>query len=837
MGRSGLVVALLIFLIGLTFTPRLPWQSQEPVDRFYDYLSSGVQMAVQERLQYSTLQASYSATGGDVQVTSNVLPQNEPSISIDPSNSQKLAVGANDLSPGFTWLGVYTSFDGGLSWTNRLIDKTGVLAGFEFASDPALAFDTNGNLYYVGLVFNVQGNKPVDGSVFVTKSIDGGESFTSPVLAAAPSKVVFNDKPYVAVDKTAGTFSGRVYVSWTSFTSSTTSDIMVTSSSNGGLSFSAPVRVSASLLNQGSLPVVGPSGELYVAWNDLTGNSIMEAKSTNGGVSFSKPVSVSSYVPLPSHFPNSLFKVNNNPTAAVDDTDGNVYVAWADYGSGNADVLFSRSVDGGASWGLPARVNDDKTMNDQFFPWMTVSSGRLSMDWYDRRLDPANHLIDVFYAQSIDGGATFTPNVRVTSVSSNPDAVIFSSGQSFIGDYIGIASNATVVYPVWTDMRNVNSTNPGNEDIFTHAIVDHSPALDAVGDRSVDEGKQLAFQVRASDPDPGEILTLKAHGLPSGATFTSATSTNGTVVGAFSWTPSETQGPGNYSVEITASDGFFARNENVSIRVYEVNSPPVLSIPGPQTVNEGSTLSFTVSATDPDIPAETIAIFCGNCADLGATFDPATGAFSWTPVEAQGTGDYNVTLTATDNGVPPLSARGSVAIHVSQVGKPVLLVPSSRTVEVGSLLIFTVNVTSPDGPGDIITLSCDNCATIEATFDPDLGAFSWTPSQGQGPGVYTVSFTASDDGIPSLTVTKTVTVTVTQARQAAGPQDRLPSFGVLRFASIVLLGVIVAGLLFRLRQIRRKTSRVDNGENQEFPASTIGGLLRPAAGYNLLLRW
>ncbi len=820
--------------MGLTFAPHLPSPYQEPVGTFYDILSSGVQMAVQERLQYSTLQASYSATGGDVQVTSNVLPQNEPSISVNPSNPQELAVGVNDISPsGFPWLSSYTSSDGGFSWTGRLINKTGVLASFELASDPALAFDTDGNLYYAGLVFNVQGNKPVDGSVFVTKSINGGKSFISPILAAPPSKFVFNDKPYIAVDETTGTFNGRVYVSWTRFTSSTTSDIMVASSSNGGLSFSVPVMVSTTPLNQGSLPIVGPAGELYVVWNDLTSHSIMEAKSTDGGVSFSKPVVVSSYVPLPSppnSLPNSLFKVNNNPTAAVDDTDGNVYVAWADYGSGNADVLFSRSLDGGATWSPPARVNDDTTTNDQFFPWMTVSSGRLSMDWYDRRLDPSNHLMDVFYAQSTDGGATFTPNVRVTGVSSDPD------GLSFIGDYIGIASNATVVYPIWTDLRNVNPTSPGDEDIFIHRIVDHPPTLDVVGDNTVDEGKQLTFQVRASDPDPGEILTLKAQGLPSGATFTSATSTNGTVVGAFSWTPSEAQGPGNYSVEIIASDGFFTRNENVSIRVYEVNSPPVLSFPGPQTVNEGSTLSFTVSATDPDIPAETIAIFCGNCAALGATFDPATGAFSWTPVEAEGTGDYNVTLTATDSGVPALPARGFVSIHVSEAGKPVLLVPPPQTVEEGSLLIFTVNVTSPDGPGDIITLSCDNCATIGATFDPDLGVFSWTPSQGQAPGVYTVSFTAIDDGIPGLTVTKTVTVTVTPARQAAGPQDRLASFGVLRFASIVLLGVIVAGLLFRLRQIRRKTSRVDNGEKQKFPASANGGLLRQAAGLQSLTK-
>ncbi len=797
-------MALLISFLALTFAPRLPWLSQEPVGRFYDVLSSGVQMAVQQRLDYSALQASLSETGGDVQVTSNVLPQNEPSISVDPSNPQELAVGANDISSsGFPWLSSYTSSDGGFSWTGRLLPRTGALAGFSAASDPAVVFNVTGNLYYSGLAFSfTRQGLPTDGSVFVSKSADGGLSFSQPVIVAVGSNKVFNDKPYIAVDRTSETFSGRLYASWTAFSSS--GDIMVSFSSDGGASFSTPVRLSTSPSNQGSVPIVGPLGELYVVWNDLTDHSIMEAKSNDGGVSFSKPMLVSFYVPLPSRLPGSLFRVNNNPTAVVDDTNGNVYVAWADYGSGNADVLSSRSLDGGATWSPRARVNDDNTTKDQFFPWMTVSSGRLSMDWYDRRLDQSNHLMDVFYAQSTDGGASFTPNVRVTSVSSNPDAVIFSNGQSFIGDYIGIASNATVVHPVWTDTRNVNSTNPGNEDIFTSGIVDHAPTLNPIGDKTVDEEMQLTFQSTASDPDPGEILTLRAQGLPSGATFTSATSTNGIVGGAFSWTPSEAQGPGDYSVEIIVSDGFFTRSGNVSIRVNEVNSPPVLSVPGPRTINEGSTLTFTVNATDPDIPSNTIALSCENCASLAATFDNVTGVFSWTPAEAQGNGDYNLTFTATDDGIPQRSDTRSVAIHVNEAGKPVLTVPGPQILEVGSLLIFTVNVTSPDGPGDIITLSCDNCATIGATFDPDLGVFSWTPTQGQGPGVYTVSFTASDDGIPSLTVTKTVTVTVTPARQAAGPQDRLSSFGVLRFASIVLLGVIVAGLLFRLRQIRRK---------------------------------
>src|SRR5205807_797121 len=162
---------------------------------------------------------------------------------------------------------------------------------------------------------------------------------------------------------------------WTRFTSCTTSDIRVAYSSDGGRSFSSPMKVSSSLLNQGSVPVVGSDGTLYVLWNDLSNFQIMEARSTDGGVFFSSPVLVSSYVPLPSPLPNSFFRVNSFPTAAADDTNGNVYVAWADYRNGYADILSSRSFDGGVTWSKPIRVTDDTTTNDHFFPWMAVSHG------------------------------------------------------------------------------------------------------------------------------------------------------------------------------------------------------------------------------------------------------------------------------------------------------------------------------------------------------------------------------------------------------------------------------------------------------------------------------
>src|SRR5437867_2049160 len=443
LSNHGIVLVMLLVLTGVPL-PILGMVNVDdsPFAQYLSVMSSPVQMAswlaagaapIGPLVSGQLLSAGGLGTNVQATFDPGNLPQNEPSISVNPSNSRNIVSGANDyrlIAVGHqAWAGVYTSLDGGASWSNQLLPgypggPTSVLSGFSSAGDPGVAFDRSGNVYYSGLAFVIKGTSAVDGTVFVSKSTDGGISFPQTAITVFGSTRIFNDKPYLAVDETTGTFSGRLYVSWTRFTS-TTGDIMVSFSTDGGQTFSNPLKISTSAVNQGSVPVVGPSGELYLVWNDLSNDRIASARSSNGGVSFSTPVVVSSYVPLPGTLPNSKFRVNSNPAAAVDDTSGSVYTAWADYRNGNADVFLSESTDGGVSWSPASRLNDDNTTSDQFFPWMAVTSGRLSVDWYDRRLDPANHLMDVFYTQSTDGANAFTPDVRVTDVSSNPDAVLF----------------------------------------------------------------------------------------------------------------------------------------------------------------------------------------------------------------------------------------------------------------------------------------------------------------------------------------------------------------------------------------------------------------------------
>jgi len=75
------------------------------------------------------------------------------------------------------------------------------------------------------------------------------------------------------------------------------------------------------------------------------------------------------------------------------------------------------------------------------------------------------------------------------------------------------------------------------------------------------------------------------------------------------------------------------------------NQPPVLDPIGAKSVDEGVLLTFTVTASDPD--GDVITLSTSDLTGLGATFDAATGVFSWTPGFAQ-SGPHDVTFTVSD---------------------------------------------------------------------------------------------------------------------------------------------------------------------------------------------
>ena len=378
------------------------------------------------------------------------------------------------------------------------------------------------------------------------------------------------------------------------------------------------------------------------------------------------------------------------------------------------------------------------------------------------------------------------------------------------------------------------------------ALLNRPPAILAPFNITRNEGTTSDMPFVASDPDRNQTVDVSV----SGANFVTPIR----VLGDFyvlRLSPGF-NAAGSYSLTLTATDNLgLSTTRNISLTVRDINRPPVLVNPGNKTLSENTTVSFTLAAADPD--AGQSLTYSMTPALAGATLNPTTGAFSYTPSfgvasQSQPTVTQSVTFTVTDNGSPTGSASQTISITVNNVNRPpsaspqgvtlnediptsitlvandpdgdplswtittqpqhgtltgtapnltytpaanyngndsftfrvsdgllnsnvpivsltinpvndppVLTVPGPQTINEGQSLRFTASATDVD-PGQTITLSATG-APSGSTFDAVTGNFSWTPNFTQA-ATYAITFKATDNGLPSASDTKTVTITV-----------------------------------------------------------------------------
>jgi len=360
----------------------------------------------------------------------------------------------------------------------------------------------------------------------VWKSTDGGLTFNPSVVVAEGSRSVLNDKPYVAVDASDSIYSGNVYVSWTRFTfraDKIFAQIVLSKSTDGGQIWSDPISISPEFdtsirVVQGSMPVVGPDGTVYVAYYDslddgwLYGDfSPMIAKSTNGGLSFTPPVVIATMPEIGFDLPPTIFRAWGSmfPSIAVDPFDSDyVYVVFTAYDPIFAeDIYFSRSDDGGATWDPPIYVNEDVTSNSQFFPSIAVTPDRrIHIIWGDRRDDPDNYLYNVYY-DSVPHTGPFDPELGTDELISTMSSDPTIQNPYYIGDYFDLAPTSTdEVFAAWTDMRN-----DGDQDIY----IAGSPDFDNIRVNQ-DPITRLGFSMQndptiAVNPEDPDNIVVGAH--------------------------------------------------------------------------------------------------------------------------------------------------------------------------------------------------------------------------------------------------------------------------------------------------------------------------------------
>lgn len=477
-------------------------------------------------------------------------PQNETAIAVDPNNPNRIVAAANDyvtrtwacdvngtpcsaLGDGYS--GTYYSNDGGHTWSGlstdpqhlgTLIPGVTRLAGgpYDAGGDPALAFDSQGNVYYAGLGFN---RTSPENTVTVNKgTFDGSGNLTwnlPTFINQTKSPSTLNDKEWIAADwHVSSPYRDRVYVSWTRFIfnpslgSYVQSPIFFAYSTDGGKTFSDPQNISGNVLyDQGSRPIVGYDGTVYVIFEGATRLATLDAtyiaKSTDGGASFSQPVKIADVqdvVPLA----NTTFRVNSFPAGAAA-PNGDLYVAWSTLLNNNTGDLcagrtnngchsvtvYSMSSDGSANWSSPVAIFPNLDASTQTAIGYPVDqpdgSGTLNAPaarrvdtlWPGVAVSPSGDVYMSAYGADVvspwqtcaapDAGAAgrinclnlgnYINNARldyyVTRIGSGTEQTVSTHpintrngfGGGFIGDYTDLSVGSDGVYHAfWTDSNN-----------------------------------------------------------------------------------------------------------------------------------------------------------------------------------------------------------------------------------------------------------------------------------------------------------------------------------------------------------------------------------------------
>ena len=421
--------------------------------------------------------ASALSVGTNVDVSNECGPQSETFITIDPSNPSTLAAGSNEIFRD-PMRGYYSS-DGGATWGAvdlPLPDPIGA-NGNRFGSDPSLAFDTSGNLFYGYIIVHFGNGQGVKASAMaVARSTDGGQTYPQVTyFSFEGGSNHFNDKPMITADTNLGSpFRDNVYVAWdASVGGSTSGGVRLARSTDHGVTFTTtriddPKGPGTAI---GADPFVGPNGELYVAWNDWHANTIAFNRSFDGGVTWdTESVIASKLIPFDISIPaedrrEALVYPSCDADRSTGPNRGRLYCSWMDLtDEGTTDILLAYSDDQGETWSSPASVTDPvEGLVDRFNHWMSVDpvTGEVNVAFYDTRNDTTGerYETDYYLSTSTDGGLTWQPNVRVSTESSNehdcdglfPCPAINYGNQQ--GDYEGLVSFGGVSYPIWTDSR------------------------------------------------------------------------------------------------------------------------------------------------------------------------------------------------------------------------------------------------------------------------------------------------------------------------------------------------------------------------------------------------
>jgi len=379
---------------------------------------------------------------------------------------------------GATDIGWATSTDGGATWTHGPLP--GLTKGegngpYDAASDPVVAYDAKHNIWMIAsLPLPSTLQTP---AVVVSRSTDGGLTWGNPVgvdpLGAG------SDKNWIVCDSWPNSpHYGNCYIEWDDTANRLQPDeILMSTSSDGGLSWGAPTPTSTLATGIGGQPLVQPNGNVVVPIE--TGGVMAAFVSTDGGVTWTSPVTISS---IQFHADAGGIRSGPLPSAAVDGA-GTVWTVWQDCRfrakCSTNDLVYSMSTDG-VSWSPVTRIPIDDTSStvDHFIPGIGIdpttsgAGAHIALHYYyypQSNCTASTCQLFVGYISSANGGSTWSTPTTLTAAPMPLSWLPNSQNGLMVGDYIATAFVNGVPHGVFA-VAQTTSVSKGGGSTFNEAM-------------------------------------------------------------------------------------------------------------------------------------------------------------------------------------------------------------------------------------------------------------------------------------------------------------------------------------------------------------------------------
>ncbi|HSN18572.1 MAG TPA: sialidase family protein [Gammaproteobacteria bacterium] len=409
----------------------------------------------------------------------------EPYMAINPANPSNI-IGSwqQDRFPdgGAHGLVVGSSTDGGKHWNEHILPFSVCGGGnstnggdYSRASDPWVTFAQDGSVAYV-ISISFSGNTlqaGSNGAVLVSRSLDGGASWSNPVALITDGASAFNDKESITADPVD---PKTVYAVWDRLTTTDHGAAMFARSSDRGQTWTPATAIYDPGVGNQTLgnEIVGmPDGTILDLFEEIDGTSSNNATSTvriisssDQGTTWSSPVTVADNLAVGASDPNTGTPIRSGsglPQMAAG-PGKQLAVVWEDgrFSNGNHDgIAYSASTDDGQHWSAPVQINSAHAA-PAFTPSVAIlGDGTVGVSYFDFRKNTAGNggngtlATDYWFTSSTDG-----VHWSEQHITGSFDMQLAPNAEGlFVGDYEALGKLSGVFVPFFVQTNGADTSN------------------------------------------------------------------------------------------------------------------------------------------------------------------------------------------------------------------------------------------------------------------------------------------------------------------------------------------------------------------------------------------